>query len=474
MRPVKLKILYLFIIFSFLASITPVFAQDPSGAKTLKEDPNAPVNFTWTLVAGMLVFLMQGGFAMLEGGLTRAKNVANIMMKNLSDFALGSLGFWIIGFALMFGADAFGFFGTSNFLLLGEAYDVSTYELWFFQMVFAGTAATIVSGAMAERTRFKTYYIFSFVITALIYPIYGHWVWGGGWLSQLPFGVGHVDFAGSGVVHMVGGAAGLAGAIIVGPRLGKYTKEGKPRAIPGHSVPMATLGVFLLWFGWFGFNPGSTLAATELRISVVAVNTLLAGAAGGVAATIYSWKRFGYPDVTFAGNGVIAGLVGITAPVAWVESWAAVVIGLIAGILVVESVLFFEKRKVDDPVGAISAHLTAGIWGVLSVGIFADGTYGNYTTEAPFVIGILYGGGADQLLAQLIGIVANVAWTFTTAMLVFLILKKVMGIRVSREEEITGLDATEHHVVSYPDFLLVAHEEEKSEENVVEAEPAGE
>ncbi len=444
-----------------MTTVSPAFAADPAGDVTLAEDPNAPVNFTWTLIAAFLVFLMQGGFAMLEGGLVRAKNVSNIMMKNLSDFAIGSLGFWAIGFPLMFGTSVAGIFGASKWLLTGEAYDVSTYLLWIFQMVFAGTAATIASGAMAERTKFRTYYIISFIITSLIYPVYGHWVWGGGWLSTLPFGLGHVDFAGSGVVHMVGGGAGLAGALLLGARIGKYDKDGKPRAIPGHSISMVMLGVFLLWFGWFGFNPGSTLAATELRISIIAVTTLLAGSAGGVAATLYTWKKFGRPDVTMAGNGVIAGLVAITAPSAWVEAWAAVVIGLAAGFIMVESVLLFERKGVDDPIGAISCHLIAGIWGLISVGIFADGTYGLYTTEAPMVVGLLYGGGVGQLVAQVIGVAANFAWVFGTSYSILWVLKKTLGLRVSKEEELVGLDLSEHGAVGYPYF--VSRPEERSE-----------
>ncbi|MFQ6134610.1 MAG: ammonium transporter [Nitrososphaerales archaeon] len=458
---VKNRFLLCLVLAPSMITVSPAFAADPVGDVTLAGDPYAPVNFTWTLISAFLVFLMQGGFAMLEGGLVRAKNVSNIMMKNLSDFAIGSLGFWAIGFPLMFGASVAGIFGASNWLLTGEAYDVSTYLLWIFQMVFAGTAATITSGAMAERTKFRTYYIISFIITTFIYPVYGHWVWGGGWLSALPFGVGHVDFAGSGVVHMVGGGAGLAGALLLGARIGKYDENGKPRALPGHSISMVMLGVFLLWFGWFGFNPGSTLAATELRISVIAVTTLLAGSAGGVAATLYTWKKFGRPDVTMAGNGVIAGLVAITAPSAWVEAWAAVVIGLAAGLIMVESVLFFERKGVDDPIGAISCHLIAGIWGLISVGIFADGTYGLYTTEAPRVVGLLYGGGIGQLVAQLIGVAANFAWVFGASFTIFWVLKKTMGLRVSKEEELEGLDMSEHGAVGYPYF--VSRPEERGE-----------
>ncbi len=280
--------------------VQPVLGGDPTGAITLAENPDAPVNFSWTLLCGFLVMFMQAGFAMVETGLTRAKNAVNIMMKNLMDFSLGALAYWAVGFALMFGTST-GItaliFGASGFFLGGEAYDVSTMELWFFQMVFAATAATIVSGAMAERTKFSTYCIYSVVISALIYPIYGHWIWGGGWLNAADFmvalggGYGALDFAGSGVVHALGGFVALAGAMIVGPRLGKYRKDGTPVAIPGHSLTLAMLGVFILWFGWFGFNPGSTLAATELRISVIAVNTCLAAAAGAVTIMFLTWWR---------------------------------------------------------------------------------------------------------------------------------------------------------------------------------------
>lgn len=462
---------------SLLTLIGPVYGQgDASGVQTLLDDPNAPINFVWVLMCAFLVFLMQGGFAMLEGGLVRAKNVGNIMMKNLMDFSSASLGYWLIGFALMFGTDAFGVLGTDGFLLMGDSYDVNVYLLWMFQAVFAGTAATIVSGAMAERTKFKTYMIFSFLISTFIYSIYGHWVWGGGWLSTLGdtlgLGVGHVDFAGSGVVHMVGGTAGLAGALVLGPRIGKYDANGKPKAMPGHSVSMAMLGVFLLWFGWFGFNPGSTLAATELRISVIAVNTSLAAGAGALTAALYTWWRYGLPDVTMAGNGAIAGLVAITAPCAWVESWAAVAIGLIAGVLVTVSVRFFENKGIDDPVGAVSAHMVNGAWGLIAVGIFADGTYGNYTTDGPFIVGILYDPvvGAGQLAAQLIGVVAAFAWTFGTSYAMFKALDKIIGLRVSKEEELAGLDVFEHGITTFPSTNASS---EVSENSTVEVEKNG-
>jgi Amt family ammonium transporter len=297
---------------------------------------------------------------------------------------------------------------------------------------------------VAERIKWKAYLIYSIIIGAIIYPIYGHWVWGGGWLSTLPFGMGHLDFAGSGVVHTVGGIVGLAGAMVLGPRIGKYGKDGKPRAIPGHSIALAALGCFLLWFGWFGFNSGSTLSAHELRISVIAVNTNLAAAAAAFAAMAFTWMRHKKPDVGMAINGAIAGLVAITAPCAFVEAWTAVVIGLIAGILVVFSIGFIERRGIDDPVGAVSVHGVCGVWGLLSLGLFADGTYGP--------IGLFYGGGGGQLAAQAIGAAVCVAWAFTLGYATFKIMDRAFGIRVSPEAELQGLDISEHAMEAYPEF----------------------
>lgn len=427
---------------------------DPTGARTLALDPSAPANYVWVLLCAFLVFMMQGGFAMVETGFCRAKNATNLMAKNIMDFVIGSLVFMMIGFALMFGVSKMGVIGTTGWFLTGGDYDVGRYLLYMFQVVFAATAATIVSGAVAERLKIKAYIIYSIVISGLIYPIYGHWVWGGGWLSQLPFGLGHLDFAGSGVVHAVGGMIGLAGAIVLGPRFGKFI-NGKPRAIPGHSLTLAALGVFLLWFGWFGFNAGSTLSAFELRISVIAVNTNLAASAGALAALVTIWAKTKRFDVGMTLNGALAGLVGITASCAWVEAWAAVVIGLIAGVLVVGSVLFIESRGVDDPVGAVSVHGVCGIWGLLSVGIFADGTYGNYTTNPPFVTGLLYGGGFGQLISQVIGIAVVVGWAFVTGYFLFKIMDRVFGIRVPPKVEIQGLDISEHGASAYANFPYI-------------------
>ena len=435
------------VVIMLVALPLPVLAADPdpNGAATLEADPTAAVNFTWVLVAAFMVFFMQAGFGLVEAGLTRAKNAVNILTKNFMDFSVGGLAFWMFGFALMFGGsraapgleDGNDWLGLSGFFLAGDAYDVSTLLLWLFQMVFAATAATIVSGAMAERTKITAYFAFSFLVSAIVYPIFGHWVWGGGWLAK----IGMVDFAGSGVVHAVGGLVGLAGAAMLGPRKGKFDSRGKPRAIPGHNLLLVVLGTFILFFGWFGFNPGSTLAATELRISVIAVNTFLAGVAGAVVAIYFSMGKTGASDITLACNGSLAGLVGITAPCAFVAPWAAVVIGAVAAFVMIASVSFVEnKLKVDDPVGAISVHGAAGLWGLLAVGIFSDGTYG--------ISGLIVGDSA-QIVAQLIGMVTVVVWSLATGFIMFYLLKSTMGLRVSEEDEIKGLDITEHGLQAY-------------------------
>jgi Amt family ammonium transporter len=433
-----------------VVSAMPALAQggpDPVGSDA---DAATAVNFAWTLIAGFLVFFMQAGFALVETGFSRAKNAVATLTKNFMDGMIGGLAFWGCGFAFMFGGSgaASGLdignpvIGLSGFMLSGAAYDVGTYALWFFQMVFAATAATIVSGAMAERTKVPAYLAYSFLVSAIIYPLYGHWVWGGGWLSSLPFGSGAVDFAGSGVVHAVGGFVALAGAMVVGPRTGKFGADGKPKAILGHNMTYVALGTFILFFGWFGFNPGSTLAATELRIAVIAVNTFLAGAAGAVVGIYYSLLREGRLDLGLACNGCLAGLVGITAPCAWVTSWAAVVIGIVAAVVMIWALGFVEKTlKVDDVVGAVAVHGFAGLWGLLAVGIFADGKYG--------ISGLIVGD-TGQIIAQLISVVVVAAWSFVTGYILFTILKATMGLRVSQEEEIKGLDITEHGMEAYP------------------------
>jgi len=427
-------------------------AADPTGAETLKNNPAAPVDYVWVLVSGFLVFFMQAGFAMVEAGFCRAKNATNLLSKNLIDFVVASLCFFAFGYGFLKGTDIGGFIGSGHWFLHGEAYDVEVYLDFFWQLVFCGTAATIVAGAVAERLKFPAYLIYTFFVSLFIYPIYAHWVWGGGWLSKLPFGVGHVDFAGSGVVHAVGGMVGLAGAMVLGPRFGKYGRDGKPRAIPGHSMALAALGTFILWFGWFGFNSGSTFNAHHLRIAVIAVNTNLAAAAGALTTLLSMYLKTRKWDLGMTLNGALGGLVAITAPCAWVEAWAAVVIGAVAGLIIVAGVYFLEARGVDDPVGAVSVHGFNGIWGLLSVGLFADGTYGLYSLEAPYVTGLFYGGGFGQLLAQLIGVVTVVTWAFGLGYILFKVMDLIFGIRVSPEEELQGLDIVEHGTPAYPDF----------------------
>ncbi len=430
---------------------------DPTGAKVPEEKllPLA-IDATWLLLTGFLVFFMQAGFAMLEAGSCRTKNVGNILLKNLIDYCFGMIGFWAIGYALMFGADKAGLIGTTGFFLAGDYYDVETIAMFFFQSVFMATAATIVSGAIAERTKFKAYCVYSFMISLIIYPLFGHWTWGGGWLWTLPFGSGYRDFAGSGVVHLIGGAVALAAAIMIGPRLGKYKKDGTPNAIPGHSITLVVMGTFFLWFGWFGFNPGSTFGATDLRIGIIAVATTLAGAAAALGAMFYTWWKFGKPDIAMTCNGAIAGLVAITAPSAYVDTLAAVILGAISGPLVVESILFLERKGVDDAVGAISCHATAGAWGLISLGLFADGTYSGVT-------GLFYGGGAGQLIAQVIGALVGFVWAFGAGLILFFILKYATGIRVSEEEEIRGLDITEHGMTAYPEWIAVTPGKKENE-----------
>lgn len=396
------------------------------------------LNTFWVLITGALVFFMQAGFALVEAGLTRSKNTTNILFKNLMDFAIGTLGFWLIGYGIMFGAGS-GFFGAFEFFSTtdhGEAIGIPNLAFFFFQLVFAATAATIVSGAMAERTKFVSYLIYSAIITLVVYPISGHWIWGGGWLSQLeiPF---H-DFAGSTVVHSLGGWLALAGAIVLGPRLGKY-KNGKVNAIPGHSITLAALGVFILWLGWFGFNPGSTLGLGDPElVAHIFVTTNAAAAAGAVATLITTWVKYGKPGLGMTLNGVLAGLVAITAGCDAVSPGGAVIIGFIAGILVVYSVEFFDKvAKVDDPVGAVSVHGVCGAFGTLAVGLFAtDG-------------GLFYGGGAGLLTSQAIGVAAVAAWGIGLGLILFYTIKFTVGIRVSAKEEENGLDYYEHGESAY-------------------------
>ena len=437
---------------------TIAMAGDPNGSNTYTDDVagmKLAVNFAWTLIGAFLVFFMQAGFAFLGAGALRVKNTVNYFAKSYMDFSIGALAYWAVGFALMFGGsklyagleDGNSIIGWSGWFLSGSSYDVSTMMFWMFQVVFAATAATIVAGACAERMKLQAYLIYSGIVTAVIYAIYGHWVWGGGWLATLPYGVGVRDFAGSGVVHAVGGMVALAGIYLLGPRIGKFNKDGVPNAIPGHDVPMIVMGTFFLFFGWFGFNPASTLAATDLRISVIAVNTFLAGAAGATLVCYYTFFKTKKVDIALTCNGALAGLVGITASCAYVPTWAAVVIGVVSGFIVMYGIKFNDwVLKVDDPVGAVAVHGYNGLWGLLTVGIFADGTYGG-------VSGLIVGN-TSQIIAQLIDIVVVVVWAFGTGYILFYIIKKIVGLRVSPEEELTGLDLGEHGYSAYPEFVI--------------------
>ena len=410
------------------------------------------LDIVWVLFATALVFLMQAGFAMLEAGATRAKNAANIIMKNVMDISIGSLVFWMVGFGFMFGANKSGWIGTNNFFLseIDPSTDEGMFDFAFFifQTVFAATAATIISGAVAERTKFIAYLMYTVAVTAFIYPVFGSWVWGGGWLSGLGEN-GFIDFAGSTVVHSVGGWAALAGAIVVGPRLGKFAADKSPLAIPGHSITLAALGVFVLWFGWFGFNAGSTVSGNDASIAIIMVTTNLAAAAGALGALSLSyllWKRF---DASMTLNGVIGGLVAITAGTANMSPGMAALTGLIGGMVVVGAVLLLERvMKVDDPVGAIAAHGFAGAWGTVAVGLFASSAYGG-------VDGLFFGGGLAQLGVQITGVAAAFLFVFPTSFIVFKLIDMTIGMRASDEDQIRGLDISEHEAAGYPDFAPV-------------------
>jgi ammonium transporter, Amt family len=485
------------------AQAAPTPANDPTGATTgtakdvpVKDAANPTlsevmetvghnkiaINVVWTLLAGFLVMFMQAGFALVETGMTRAKNAAHTMSMNFMIYPIGMLGYWICGYALQMGGvgavaalggtaplnheftvslfgHTFGLFGLKGFFLSGDTYDVGVFALFLFQMVFMDTAGTIPTGAMAERWKWSSFVVFGFFMSMVVYPLFGNWVWGGGWLatlgSQFGLGHGHVDFAGSSVVHMVGGVAALAGAIIIGPRIGKYSKTGEALPMPGHDLPMAMLGTFILAFGWFGFNPGSTLAGGDLRIAVVATNTMLAGTAGAIMAMFYVWARYGKPDPSMMINGMLAGLVAITAPCAFVTSVSAVIIGAIAGVLVVVAALFIERTlKLDDPVGAIAVHGVNGAWGVISVGLFADGVYGDGWNGVPGTVKGLFYGDGSQLIAQGIGTLTCLVFVFVMFFAFFKVVEALMGNRVSAETELQGLDIPEMGAVGYPDFVL--------------------
>ena len=410
--------------------VTALVAGPTAGAALAQEatvgDVVAAVDAVWLVVAAMVVMFMQAGFALVEAGFTRAKNAGNIIMKNVMDFSVGGIVYWAFGFALAYGGSSVG-----GFLAYGDVFffnDNTRAGEWFFQVVFAATAATIISGAMAGRVKFSSYLIYTPFVTGLIYPIVTHWVWGGGWLSEQGF----MDFAGSGVVHMLGGVAALAGVVVIGPRIGRFTADGKPKTIPGHSVTLGALGVFILWFGWYGFNAGSTLAAVGADIGTPVVTTTLAACAGSLAAMFTAWLVVGKPDVGYTLNGVLAGLVGITAGTDHFGFGAAILTGAIAGVIMVFSVILIERVGLDDPVGAISVHGTAGLWGVIAVGIFGSGS----------------------IVTQLLGAGAIAIWAFATSFAVFKVIDVTVGLRVTEEEELLGLDRSEHGGDAYPEFVF--------------------
>jgi ammonium transporter, Amt family len=472
-----------------VADISAAKAGEPTVTEiaTAAGHNKVSINLMWTLITGFLVMFMQAGFAMVEAGLTRAKNAAHTMGMNFLIYPLGMLGFFVCGFAIMFGGigplgtlggyaglnnevsitlfgKTFGLFGAKGFFLNG-VYDVAVFGLFLFQMVFMDTTATIPTGAMAERWKYASFVIYGIFVGTIIYPVFGNWVWGGGWLATLGvnfgLGHGHVDFAGSSVVHLTGGVIALVGAKMLGPRIGKYNADGSPNAIPGHNIPMAVIGTFILAFGWFGFNPGSTLAGTDLRISVVAVNTMLASATGAFASTLWMWwVRGNKPDPSMMCNGMLAGLVAITAPCAFVGAGSAAIIGLISGILVIEAAFFVERKlKIDDPVGAVAVHGVNGAWGCLALGLFADGTYGDgWNGVAGTVKGLFYGD-PSQFFAEVIGVAANFIYVGIISYVIFKLIDLVVGNRVAAKDELDGLDIPEMGVPGYVGVKLDKYSE---------------
>jgi len=474
-------------------TINDVPAADSKAGVTLPDVANQvgqnkiAVNFVWTLVTGFLVMFMQAGFAMVESGLTRVKNSNHTYMMNFFVYTCGLFSYWILGFAIQMGGSAgnsnlgglnsltgehsltlfgktWGLFGAAGYFLGGHTYDVGVMVIFLFEMVFMDTALTIVTGACAERWKFLAFTVSSIVMGAITYPLYGNWAWGGGWLSQLGtntgLGKGYCDFAGSGVVHAVGGITALAVCLIIGPRIGKYNRDGSSNPILGHDVSACLIGCFILAFGWFGFNPGSTLGASangNLRIGTIAVNTMLAGCTGTMGAILYMWSLKGKPDYSMSGNGLLAGLVAITAPSGFVSTFGAAVIGFIAGVLVCLSCAFFPTPlKVDAPVGAISVHGTNGLWGVISIGLFADGTSnygGSWNGVTGSVTGLFYGGDASQLVAQLVGVSTLIGVVFSLSLVINLAIEYFIGHRVSAETELAGLDIPEMGQLGYPDFV---------------------
>jgi len=477
-------------------AFTPVGNGDPTGASYVATTGSETLNdvaitankayyganYTWIMLTGFVVFFFQCGFAMVETGFCRGKNAAHTMTMNFMVFLVGAIGYFITGFAIQFGGsggaaglgsggsalDAMlsipglgGIMGYKGFMLSGAGiYDPGIYALFFFQMVFMDTTVTIPTGAMAERVKYSAYVIISLFISMFLYPFFGNWVWGGGWLATLGknFGLGHgvVDFAGSAVVHSMGGMMALSGAIVLGPRIGKFKKDGSTRAFPGHNIPMAIIGTIILFFCWFSFNAGSTLNASDFRLSVVATNTMVGGAIGGMAAMFYMWIKYGKPDPSMTANGALAGLVAVTAPCAFINAASAFVIGLIGGLLVCIAVPFVEnKLKLDDPVGAISVHCVNGLWGVIALGLFADGSYGDGVNGVAGGVKGLFFGDASQLVAQLIAVAVLFVWGFGVSYLFFKLLDKVWGLRVSPEVELDGLDIPEMGVLAYPDQQLL-------------------
>ncbi len=424
----------------------PVVAQDESGPVAVEPVFNA-LDTLWILLAAILVFFMQAGFGMVEAGLVRSKNAANIIMKNLLDFCFAAIAYFIFGYAIMYGAGNL-LFGSTGWFLWGAESAVEGVPLeavWLFQAVFAGTAATIVAGAVAERMRFISYLAYSFLISAFIYPVVGHWVWGGGWLAELNF---H-DFAGSTVVHGVGGISALVGAWMLGPRFGRFNADGSPNVIAGHNMPLVGIGVFILWFGWYGFNAGSTLGFGDPQlVARVAFNTTLAPSTAAIAAMTTAWIWFGKPDLTIALNGALAGLVGITAPCAVVGPGGALVIGLVAGVLVVLGIDWLNRLRIDDPIGAVPVHALCGIWGTIAVGLFGQAALG-----APSD-GLFFGGGFGQLGIQCLGVVACLGFTGIAMWVVFKLIDLTIGLRVPHETELRGLDIDEHGMESYAGFQI--------------------
>jgi len=404
------------------------------------------IDTLWVMIAAFMVFIMQAGFGMLEAGLIRTKSVCNILMNNFLDFCMASLGFFTFGYAIMFGTGN-GFMGFNGWCLINANHQgaIPLEAAWFFHAVFCGAAATIVAGGIAERMKFKAYLIYSFLISATVYPIIGHWIWRGGWLAKL----GMADFAGSAVVHTVGGCAALVGTIILGPRIGKYNKDGSANAIEGHSMALASLGTLILWFAWFGFNPGSTLSVGDgSLIAKIAMNTNLAAVSGAITAMFFAWRICGKPDLTMTMNGALAGLVAITAPCAYVIPFEALLIGAIGGIIVVLGTLFLDKVHVDDPVGAVPVHAMNGIWGTLAVGIFGHKALGLTRN------GLIHGGGFAQLGVQALGVLSVAIFVICAMTIIFKLMDKLIGLRVSREEELKGLDITQHGMESYAGFEI--------------------